>query len=49
MRLDAPAPLTPYLYGALTARFEEAVDAGFDCAMEAPLSPGARRYLDSLI
>ncbi|KAL8761670.1 MAG: hypothetical protein Q9184_002229 [Pyrenodesmia sp. 2 TL-2023] len=49
LRLDAPAPLVPYLYGAWTERFEEAVDAGFDCAMEAPLSPRARRYLDSLV
>ncbi|KAL8761666.1 MAG: hypothetical protein Q9184_002231 [Pyrenodesmia sp. 2 TL-2023] len=49
LRLDAPAPLVPYLYGAWTERFEEAVDAGFDCAMEAPLSPGTRRYLDSLV
>ncbi|KAL8921333.1 MAG: hypothetical protein Q9208_005765 [Pyrenodesmia sp. 3 TL-2023] len=49
LRLDAPAPLVPYLYGACTERFEEAVDAGFDCALEAPLSPETRRYLDSLV
>ncbi|KAL8903075.1 MAG: hypothetical protein Q9207_004170 [Kuettlingeria erythrocarpa] len=48
VRLDAPEPVTPFLYGAWRERFEAAVDAGFDCAMAAPLSPGVRRYLDGL-
>lgn len=49
LRMDAPEPLTPFGYGAWAERFEDAVDAGFDCALEAPLSPGARRYIDALV
>lgn len=48
VKLNAPEPVTPFLYGAWMERFEAAVDAGFDCAMAAPLSPGVRRYLDGL-
>ncbi|KAI4132547.1 MAG: hypothetical protein LQ338_000646 [Usnochroma carphineum] len=48
MTLDCPQPLTPVALGEWTAKFEGAVDAGFDCALEAPLSPGTRGYFDSL-
>ncbi|KAI4149994.1 MAG: hypothetical protein L6R39_002379 [Caloplaca ligustica] len=48
LRLDAPQPVANVAFGEWTARFEDAVDAGFDSALEAPLSPETRRYIESI-
>ncbi|KAI4288905.1 MAG: hypothetical protein L6R35_001828 [Caloplaca aegaea] len=43
LRIDTPQPLPTYRPGAWTTRFDEAVDAGFDCAFEAPTTGIFRR------
>lgn len=45
VRLDAPEPLTPFLYGAWTEKFEAAVDAGFDCALDGAAESGGEEVL----
>ncbi|KAI4091312.1 MAG: hypothetical protein LQ344_004171 [Seirophora lacunosa] len=47
LRMDIPRPLTTYQLGVLTERFDEAVDAGFDCALEAPISPETQKFMES--
>ncbi|KAL9011837.1 MAG: hypothetical protein Q9173_003353 [Seirophora scorigena] len=47
LRMDTPQPLTTYQPGVWTERFDEAVNAGFDCALEAPISPGTKQFMES--
>ncbi|KAL8718459.1 MAG: hypothetical protein Q9225_004407 [Loekoesia sp. 1 TL-2023] len=48
LRLNCPKPLRPNKDSTWTERFEESIDAGFDCALEAPLSPETKTYIESL-
>ncbi|KAL8962849.1 MAG: hypothetical protein Q9193_000809 [Seirophora villosa] len=47
LSMDTPWPQTTHQPGVLTERFDEAVDAGFDCALEAPISPETQKFMES--
>ncbi|KAL8934216.1 MAG: hypothetical protein Q9216_006019 [Gyalolechia sp. 2 TL-2023] len=48
IKLDCPQPSRVPSDGSWTHRFEETIDEGFDCALEAPLSPDTATYIDLL-